>query len=41
MAVSVSYKAQYGGLLAIAFYMFWAGMFGEAIAGGFIQGCPK
>ncbi len=41
MAVPVTYKAQYGGLLAIAFYMFWAGMFGEGLAGGFSQTCPS
>ncbi len=41
MAVPMSYKAQYGGLLAIAFYMFWAGMFGEGLAGGFSQTCPS
>ena len=29
----------YGGLFAIGFYMFWAGMFGEAFSGGFAQGC--
>jgi hypothetical protein len=40
MAVPESYKAKYGGLFAIAFYMFWAGMFGEGLAGGFSQTCP-
>lgn len=41
MAVPMNYKAQYGGLIAIAFYMFWAGMFGEGLAGGFSQACPS
>lgn len=41
MAVPTSYKAQYGGILAIAFYMFWAGMFGEGLSGGFSQTCPS
>jgi hypothetical protein len=40
-AVPMLYRAKYGGLFAIGFYMFWAGMFGEAFAGGFAQGCPK
>lgn len=41
MAVPVSYQAQYGGLFAIAFYMFWAGMFGEGLGGGFSQACQN
>jgi hypothetical protein len=41
MAIPMSYKAQYGGLLAVAFYMFWAGMFGEGLAGGFSQNCSS
>lgn len=40
-AVPLAYRVSYGNIFALAFYMFWAGMFGEAIAGGFIQGCPK
>ena len=32
-------RALYGGAFAIAFYMFWAGMFGEAIASGMAQSC--
>ena len=36
-----STKAVYGGSYAIAFYMFWAGMFGEAIASGMSQSCGK
>jgi len=41
VTVPVAIRAKYGGLLALGFYMFWAGMFGEAFAGGFAQGCPK
>ena len=41
MAVPTEYMARYGGLIALAFYMFWAGMFGEGIAGGFSQSCPS
>ena len=40
-AVPLSYRLSYGKIFALAFYMFWAGMFGEAVAGGFIQSCPK
>jgi hypothetical protein len=32
---------KYGYLLVLAFYMFWAGMFGEAIASGFAQSCGQ
>jgi hypothetical protein len=39
-AVPLAYKIQYGQSMALAFYMFWAGMFGEGLAGGFAQGCP-
>jgi hypothetical protein len=35
----VSLKMQYGKIIPFAFYMFWAGMFGEAYAAGFINGC--
>ena len=41
MAVPTEYMARYGGVVAVAFYMFWAGMFGEGIAGGFSQACPS
>ncbi len=41
MAVPTQYVARYGGVVAVAFYMFWAGMFGEGIAGGFSQSCPS
>jgi hypothetical protein len=37
--VPAPYKSSYGGIYAIAFYMFWSGMFGEAIASGFAQSC--
>lgn len=36
-----STRTLYGGAYAIAFYMFWAGMFGEAIASGMAQSCGK
>lgn len=39
-AVPLQYRLQYGSSMALAFYMFWAGMFGEALAGGFAQACP-
>jgi len=39
IAVPLTLRAKYGGLLALSYYMFWAGMFGEAIASGFAQGC--
>jgi hypothetical protein len=38
-AVPLAYKLKYAGTFAIAFYMFWAGMFGEALASGFAQVC--
>ena len=38
-AVPLAYRLQYGGVVALAYYMFWAGMFGEAFAGGFAQAC--
>lgn len=40
-AVPQYLQQRYGYLLVLAFYMFWAGMFGEAIASGFAQGCGK
>lgn len=30
-----------GDYIALIFYMFWAGMFGEAMAGGLAQSCAK
>jgi hypothetical protein len=30
-----------GEYVALAYYMFWAGMFGEAMAGGLAQSCSK
>lgn len=41
IALPLRYQPMYGKILAVAFYMFWAGMFGEAISGGFAQGCGK
>ena len=38
-AVPTTLRVGYGGIFAIGFYMFWAGMFGEAFSGGFAQGC--
>jgi hypothetical protein len=38
-AVPLVYKLKYAGMFAVAFYMFWAGMFGEALASGFAQVC--
>jgi hypothetical protein len=38
-AVPLTLRLKYGGIVAITYYMFWAGMFGEAIAGGFSQSC--
>jgi hypothetical protein len=38
-AVPLGYKLKYAGMFAVAFYMFWAGMFGEALASGFAQVC--
>ena len=40
-AVPLAYKLQYGESFAVAFYMFWAGMFGEAVSGGFAQSCAS
>lgn len=38
-AVPLAYRLQYGGVIALAYYCFWAAMFGEAFAGGFAQAC--
>lgn len=35
-----SYRGM-GDYMALGFYMFWAGMFGEAMAGGLAQSCSK
>jgi hypothetical protein len=35
-----SYRSM-GDYLSLIFYMFWAGMFGEAMAGGLAQSCSK
>jgi phosphate/sulfate permease len=40
-AVPLRYRQIYGGILSIGFYMFWAGMFGEAVSGGFAQICKS
>lgn len=38
-AVPLAYRLQYGGMIALAYYSFWAAMFGEAFAGGLAQAC--
>jgi hypothetical protein len=38
-ALSAQVRYTYGKIIPIAFYMFWAGMFGEAVASGFAQSC--
>lgn len=40
-AVPYGLRSKYAVLFAIAFYMFWAGMFGESIASGFAMSCPS
>jgi uncharacterized MnhB-related membrane protein len=41
VAVPPVYRNKYGGAIALGFYLFWAGMFGESIAGGFAQSCAS
>jgi hypothetical protein len=38
-ALPLSYRASQGVVMATAFYIFWAGMFGEAVSSGFAQSC--
>lgn len=38
-ALTPQIRFTYGKTISIAFYMFWAGMFGEAIASGFALSC--
>lgn len=40
-ATPLAMRMQYGPMFAVMFYMFWAGMFGEGIAGGLSQICPS
>jgi hypothetical protein len=40
-AVPLKMRLTYGGIVAVAFYMFWAGMFGEAYAGNTSMVCPN
>lgn len=40
-AVPSNLRDNYGGIFAIAFYMFWAGMFGESFSSGFSQSCSN
>jgi hypothetical protein len=39
VAVPLSMRQMYGDVVAVGFYMFWAGMFGEAFSGGFATSC--
>jgi hypothetical protein len=39
-AVPLKMRLNYGGIAALVFYMFWAGMFGEAYVGSTAQTCP-
>jgi hypothetical protein len=34
-------RASFGAVLAVAFYMFWAGMYGGAFGVGFANSCPN
>ena len=38
-AIPLASRLKYGSLFAIGYYVFWAGMFGEAFSGGFAQAC--
>ena len=40
-AVPPNLRFNYGEIFAIAFYMFWAGMFGESLSSGFAQSCSS
>jgi hypothetical protein len=40
-AVPQYLRGNYGYIFILAFYMFWAGMFGESLASGFAQGCGQ
>jgi hypothetical protein len=40
-AVPQYLHSNYGYIFVLSFYMFWAGMFGEAIASGFAQSCGQ
>lgn len=40
-AVPPNLRFNYGEIFALAFYMFWAGMFGESLSSGFAQSCPS
>lgn len=39
IAVPLASRIKYGPIIAIAFYMFWAGMFGGALGTGFSLAC--
>jgi hypothetical protein len=40
-AVPQYLHSNYGYIFVLAFYMFWAGMFGESFASGFAQSCGQ
>jgi len=39
--IEAAFVGSHAMLYAIAFYMFWAGMFGMSIASGFAQSCAS
>jgi len=41
IALPPSIRSQYGGMVAISFYVFWATMFGEAFSTGYMTDCPS
>ena len=41
IALPLSARDQYGGMVALAFYTFWATMFGEAFSTGYMTDCPS
>jgi hypothetical protein len=41
IALPLSARSQYGGMVALAFYTFWATMFGEAFSAGYMTDCPS
>jgi hypothetical protein len=38
--VPVNLQPAYGAIIATAFFMFWAGLYGNAFGYGFVQACP-
>lgn len=41
IALPPSIRSQYGGMVALFFYVFWATMFGEAFSTGYMTDCPS